>query len=211
MSDNTQTMVRVTDPIERISHWLLAGSCLFCLFTGLGLMFRSWDFIPALLGGLYALKWMHIFSGVAFAFALISAYLMWKKDCAFEPDDAKWIVQGGGYLWKTDKLPPVYKYNAGQKLFFWFVVIFGALIVLTGLVMWNPMAFPVAVARWSYALHALSALVIGSFFVVHLYLGTIGNPGTFQAMTTGLCTRAWCKTHCPRWLEDHYKKIEQEP
>ncbi len=107
MSDNTQTMVRVTDPIERISHWLLAGSCLFCLFTGLGLMFRSWDFIPALLGGLYALKWMHIFSGVAFAFALISAYLMWKKDCAFEPDDAKWIVQGGGYLWKTDKLPPV--------------------------------------------------------------------------------------------------------
>ena len=118
MSGKILNMVRVTDPIERIAHWLLAGSCLFCLFTGLGLMFRSWDFIPALLGGLYATKWMHIFSGVVFAFTLIYAFMMWKKDCAFEPDDAKWIAQGGGYLWKTNNLPPVYKYNAGQKLFF---------------------------------------------------------------------------------------------
>jgi len=211
MSDNTQTMVRVTDPIERISHWLLAGSCLFCLFTGLGLMFRSWDFIPALLGGLYALKWMHIFSGVAFAFALISAYLMWKKDCAFEPDDAKWIVQGGGYLWKTDKLPPVQVQCRPEALLLVRSHLRGTHRAhRAGHV--EPHGIPGSRgALVSYALHALSALVIGSFFVVHLYLGTIGNPGTFQAMTTGLCTRAWCKTHCPRWLEDHYKKIEQEP
>ena len=95
MSDTVRDMVRVTDPIERISHWLLAGSCLFCLFTGLGFMFRTWGFIPSLLGGLYALKWMHIFSGVVFGFALVHAYTMWRKDCAFEPDDAQWIKQGG--------------------------------------------------------------------------------------------------------------------
>ena len=52
----------------------------------------------------------------------------------------------------------------------------------------------------------MSAMVIGSFFVVHLYLGTIGNPGTAPAMFTGFCSRAWCETHCPRWLAEHDKK-----
>ncbi len=206
MSNHTADMVKVTDATERIAHWILAGSCLFCLFSGLGLMFHSWNFIPALLGGLYATKWMHIFSGVVFSFSLIYAYFMWQKDCAFEPDDAKWIMNGGGYLWETTNLPPVYKYNAGQKLFFWFVMIFGLIIIVSGLVMWNPLIFPDLVARWSYPLHAMSAFVIGSFFVVHLYLGTIGNPGTAKAMFTGFCSRAWCETHCPRWLAERDNK-----
>jgi formate dehydrogenase subunit gamma len=199
-------MVQVTDATERVAHWILAGSCLFCLFTGLGLMFHTWKFIPNFLGGLYALKWMHIFSGLAFGVSLAYSFFMWAKDCAFEADDAKWIMKGGGYLWDVKDLPPVYKYNAGQKLFFWFVVIFGGLVVLSGLVMWDPLLFPVIVARWAYPIHAMSAMVIGSFFVVHLYLGTIGNPGTASAMFTGECTRAWCQTHCPRWLEEHDKK-----
>ncbi len=208
MSHHTKDMVRVTDATERLAHWLLAGSCLVCLISGLGIMFQSWDIIATVMGGLYATKWIHTFSGVVFAFSLIYAFFMWRKDCAFEADDAKWIAKGGGYLWETSDLPPVYKYNAGQKLFFWFVVIFGILIIASGLVMWlwNPETFSPAVARWAYALHALSALVIGSFFVVHLYLGTIGNPGTATAMFTGWCSRAWCETHCPRWLEERDKK-----
>lgn len=205
MSHDTHALVRVTDPVERVAHWILAGSCLFCLITGLGFMFHAWSIIPTLLGGYYATKWMHIFSGVIFAMALGYAYYMWKKDCEFEPDDLGWILQGGGYLWKTNSLPPVYKYNAGQKGFFWFVVVFGVIIVLTGLVMCNAHYFP-AFARWGFMLHAMAAMVIGAFFVVHLYLGTIGNPGTVQAMFTGMCTRAWCEHHCPRWLAEHDKK-----
>ena len=199
-------MVKVTDAAERIAHWLLAASCLFCLFSGLGLMFQSWKFIPELLGGLYATKWMHIFSGVIFSFSLIYAYFMWRKDCYFEVDDGKWIMNGGGYLWPTNNLPPVYKYNAGQKAFFWCIMFFGALIVASGLVMWNAYSVPGVIARWAFALHALSAMVIGSFFVVHLYLGTIGNPGTASAMFTGFCTKAWCETHCPRWYAERGKK-----
>ena len=200
-------MVRVTDSVERIAHWILAGSCLLCLISGLGFMFHAWEIIPTVLGGYYATKWIHIFSGVVFAMALAYAYWMWKKDCSFEQDDLGWILQGGGYLWETDNLPPVYKYNAGQKAFFWFVVVFGVTIVLSGLVMWYPETFPVSMARWAYMLHAMSAFVIGAFFILHLYLGTIGNPGTVQAMTTGKCSRAWCAHHCPRWLADHEAKV----
>jgi len=207
MSAN-ERMVRVTDPVERIAHWILAGSCLFCLLTGLGFMFHSWSIIPTILGGYYATKWMHIFSGVIFSFSLAYGYIMWKKDCEFEKDDLGWILQGGGYLWETNKLPPVYKYNAGQKAFFWFLIVFGAIIVVSGLIMWNPLIFPVMIARWAYMLHAMSVFVLASFIVVHIYLGTIGNPGTVSAMITGWVTKAWCETHCPRWLAERDKKLE---
>jgi len=201
-------MVRVTDPVERIAHWIMAGSCLFCILSGLGLMFQAWDIIPTMLGGYYATKWMHIFSGVIFAFGLIYGYLMWKKDCEFDPDDLGWILQGGGYLWQTTKLPPVYKYNAGQKAFFWVLVIAGVTIIVTGLIMWNPLWVPAVIARWAFMLHALGVVLLGSFIMVHIYLGTIGNPGTVAAMITGWVTRAWCETHCPKWLAERDKKPE---
>ncbi len=206
MSGNNKDMIRVTSPVERLSHWVLAVSCLICLITGLGFMFRTWEVIPSLFGGYYAAKWIHIFSGVIFTMSLINAFFMWRKDCAFEKDDLGWIIQGGGYLWEAKNLPPVYKFNAGQKAFFWFVVVFGAIIAVSGFFMWFSAGLPPVIARLSYMLHALGVFVVASFFIVHLYLGTIGNPGTAQAMFTGYCPRAWCETHCPRWLEDYDKK-----
>jgi formate dehydrogenase subunit gamma len=195
-------MVKITDGIERVVHWLLAGSCLFCLLSGLGLMFHSWSFIPHMLGGYYAAKWMHIFSGVAFSAALVYSYFMWKKDCLFEPDDLKWILKAGGYLWEVKELPKVYKYNAGQKAFFWVLAICGAIIVVSGLIMVNPLILPIVVARFAFMFHAGAVVALGSFIVIHIYLGTAGNPGTVSAMLTGWVTRPWCETHCPRWLEE---------
>src|SRR5512137_72811 len=101
-----EAMVRITDVEERIVHWLLAGSCIFCLLTGLGLMFQSWSFIPTLFGGYYATKLMHIFAGVVFSGMLVRSYFMWKKDCVFEPDDMGWVLKAGGYLWPVENLPP---------------------------------------------------------------------------------------------------------
>jgi formate dehydrogenase subunit gamma len=206
MSHHEKDMIMVTDATERIAHWILALSCLFCVITGLGLMFHAWAIIPTVLGGYYATKWMHIFSGVIFAIATGYAYFMWAKDSMFEKDDLGWMMQAGGYLWEAKNLPPVYKYNAGQKAFFWCVIAFGALIVVSGLAMVNAQIFPPMIARWAFMLHALSGLVIAAFIVIHIYLGTIGNPGTVGAMITGYCSRAWCQTHCPRWLEEKEKK-----
>lgn len=202
-----EDLIKVTDAEERIVHWILAGSCLFCLITGIGFMYHSWSFIATFLGGYYAMKWMHIFSGLAFTASLVYSYFMWKKDCEFEPSDLQWVLKGGGYLWKVKDLPPVYKYNAGQKAFFWILVACGALIVLSGLIMWNPIIYPVVVARFAYMFHAGAVVVLGAFIIVHIYLGTAGNPGTVTAMFTGQVTRAWCETHCPRWLaeRDNYK------
>ena len=203
-----EAVVRITDAEERIVHWILAASCLFCLFTGLGLQFQAWDIIPTILGGYYATKLMHIYSGVVFTGMLVYSFFMWRKDCGFEPADLQWVLKAGGYLWPVKDLPPVYKYNAGQKAFFWILIVCGVIIAASGFLMWlwNPLSVPAIIARMAYMAHAGAVVLLGAFIVVHMYLGTIGNPGTVSAMITGEVTRSWCKTHCPRWLAERDKK-----
>ncbi len=210
MSHHDKNIVIVTDAEERIVHWVLAGTCLFCLITGLGFMFPSWTFIANFLGGYYAMKWMHIFSGLGFTVALIYSFFLWKKDCIFEESDLQWVLKAGGYLWPVKDLPPVYKYNAGQKAFFWVLMLSGIIIVVSGFIMWNPVIFPQLLAQFAYMCHAMGVMVLGAFIVIHMYLGTAGNPGTVSAMITGEVTRAWCETHCPRWLADHDGKKPEE-
>ncbi len=53
-----------------------------------------------------------------------------------------------------------------------------------------------------YFLHALGFVVIFPFFFVHLYLGTIGSPGSLPAMTSGWVTRAWLMKQHPKWLKE---------
>ncbi len=205
------TKVYVTDVEERLVHWILAASCLFCVLTGVGLMFHSWSIIPTLLGGYYATKLMHIYSGVVFAGMLVYSYYLWRKDCGFEESDLDWVLKAGGYLWPVKELPPVYKYNAGQKAFFWCLIVTGVVIVVTGLFMWlwNPASVPNVLARIMYMLHAGAVVVLAAFIMIHIYLGTAGNPGTVSAMITGYVTKAWCKTHCPRWYQEKFEKDAQ--
>ena len=98
MSHHDKNIIQVTDAGERVIHWILAGTCLFCVITGIGFMYHS-DFIAYSLGGYYSMKWMHIFSGIGFTVAFICSFLMWKKDCVFEESDLLWVLKGGGYLW----------------------------------------------------------------------------------------------------------------
>ncbi len=199
-------MIKITDGVERTVHWLLAGSCLFCLISGLGLMFHSWSFIPHILGGYYAAKWMHIFSGVIFIPALVYSYFMWKKDCLFEPDDLNWILKAGGYLWEVKELPKVYKYNAGQKMFFVIVAISGFYMFITGMIMWFPLGFPKPLVRLMYLLHATGAVVMGAGIIVHGFLGTFANPGSVPAMMHGWVTKGWLKTQHPRYYRELQEK-----
>jgi formate dehydrogenase subunit gamma len=91
-------------------------------------------------------------------------------------------------------------------MFFLAVAIFGLVMVITGLIMWFPLMFPSWFVRWLFTFHALGFVVISAFFFVHLYLGTIGSPGSAPAMFTGWVTRAWLKKQHPKWL----KEMEEE-
>jgi formate dehydrogenase subunit gamma len=79
--------------------------------------------------------------------------------------------------------------------------LFWVIMVGTGIFMWFPVLGP-PVTRWLYVGHVLGVLVLGSFLVIHFYLGTYGNPGTFQVMGHGYVTKGWAKKHRPKWLKD---------
>jgi formate dehydrogenase subunit gamma len=197
-------MIKASDAFERIIHWWLAITCLLLIITGLGMMFHSLNFLGIPVGGLKNLKLIHNFTGILFIPALIFAILVWWKEAAiFEfPEDLEWIKCAGGYLWHVDNPPETGKYNPGQKAFFLAVAGFGLLMVVSGLIMWFPLTLPRVLVSWMYPLHALGLLVIFPFFFIHLYLGTIGVPGSAQAILTGYVTRSWAEKQCPKWLKE---------
>ena len=199
-------LIKVTSGYERFVHWLLAISCLLLCFTGMGMMYKSLNFFGVIMGGLYGLKEVHEITGLVFGVALVLAIIMWWKEAGVFvfPEDLDWFKTAGGYLWHVDKVAETGKYNPGQKMFFLTIALFGVLMLVTGFFMWFPGAFPLGMEllRWLYPLHALGFLVIFAFFFVHLYLGTIGNPGTVQAMINGWVTRNWLKKQHPGWLKE---------
>ena len=197
-------MIKVTSGYERFVHWILAISCLLLCFTGLGIMYKELNFFGVIFGGLKGLSTVHDIMAVVFAVSLVLAIVMWWKEAGIFvfPEDLDWIMTAGGYLWHVDKVPETGKYNPGQKMFFLTVALCGLMMVCTGFFMWYPTILPAALMDWVYVLHVLGFVVIFAFFFVHLYLGTIGNPGTVQAMISGWVTRNWLKKQHPKWLKE---------
>jgi formate dehydrogenase subunit gamma len=199
-------LIKVTSGYERFVHWLLAISCLLLCFTGLGMMYKELNFFGVVMGGLHGLKVVHNITGVVFGVALLLAIQMWWKEAGLFvfPEDLEWFKAAGGYLWHLDKVPETGKYNPGQKMFFLTVALFGLLMLVTGFFMWFPAYFPFGMElfRWLYPLHVVGFVVIFAFFFIHLYLGTIGNPGSVQAMLTGYMEKPVLKMLHPKWLKE---------
>ena len=88
--------------------------------------------------------------------------------------------------------------------------------VITGVIMWaGAHTFGAMAVAVSYVLHDISALIMLFGIFIHLYLSTIGQPGTIQAMTRGTVSEAWAWTHAPAWYRqmtgrDPRQALEQE-
>jgi formate dehydrogenase subunit gamma len=208
-----KNLIQASTAFERVVHWVLGGSCLFLLLTGFGLMFHSLSFISLVFppiplfsdlypGGYSTMKLFHNLCGILFALSFLPALVAWGKDTLFiDEEDKKWFRVLGGYLWEVEHVPEAGKFNAGQKVFFMVLFLFWVIMVGTGIFMWFPVLGP-PLTRWLYVGHVLGVLVLGSFLVIHFYLGTYGNPGTFQVMGHGYVTKGWAKKHRPKWLKD---------
>lgn len=192
--------------LERIAHWTLVGSCLICLITGFGFMFRSLDIFQKIFGLPHGAKHVHHFFGLMFFISLFLVFFVWVKDCGFDKEDIKWFKVLGGYIIRTKQHFDLYKFNPGQKIFFYYTVIFGMLISITGYIMWRPFSFNRYIVQMSYPVHALCAFLFAIGFLGHGYLGSWANPGSITVITSGRVTRAWCEHHRPRWTKKMIKE-----
>ena len=54
--------------------------------------------------------------------------------------------------------------------------------------------------------HSIIALLFIAVILAHIYIGTLGMEGAFEAMGTGSVDLNWAKEHHGVWLEDEVAK-----
>ncbi|MGA1868478.1 MAG: formate dehydrogenase subunit gamma [bacterium] len=193
---------------EIIIHWFHLLFFMILLITGLLL------FVPRFLpfwgeivkGTIWTKKVHHI---CAFPFMFILPFMAWMfwKPCKWEEGDFTWITRGGGYIGHLFKnVPEAGEFNAGQKLFYYFTVLSGIVFTISGIIMWQAHSMPPALVRWMYVAHDCAMLLVVLFFVAHVYLSSIGAPGSIQLLFNGKVSHKWARLHHPRWYKELKKK-----
>ena len=192
---------------SRVIHWTTAVTFFLCLFTGMPIWTPVFGWMSVFFGGLAVCRWLHPLLGVAFSAAMLVMFVHWVREMVLDRSDRGWfgpkLVR---YLRYQEVDPDAGKYNGGQKLLFWAVSLASLALLATGIVMWFPEVFPVLLREASILLHDSTFVLFTMAIVVHVYLGTAAEPGTFHSMTRGTVTRSWARMHHPRW----YREVTRE-
>ena len=186
----------------RVNHWIVALLFLCAALSGLAFFHPSLFFVSALFGGGPWARILHPFLGVlmVLGFAVLFAQV-WRENLWTKLDN-EWLRRSGQLIsGHEDGMPPVAKYNAGQKLVFWVSAICLLVLLVTGFVFWRPWfadAFPVPLRRAAVVLHATAATILILSVIVHVY-AAIWVKGSVRAMTRGTVSEAWARRHHPLW------------
>ena len=192
---------------DRVVHWVLAVAFFVLVISGLGLFAHTFFGYFSFFGGPEQGILAHKIAGIVFLITSVLLFFAHAKDtCCFDSDDRKWFGAFGGYLSKDESKIPQGKFNAGQKLFAMFSFIAALVLGITGFVIWDPTAMERGMTQFSLMLHGLFFILIMMGAVVHIYLATIGNPGTVDGMLWGHVKRIWAKKHASKW----YKEVAGE-
>ena len=196
---------------ERFTHWLTASSFLILGVTGLNVTFGRSLLLP-LLGpeAFTALsvfgKYLHNYLGFAFMLGVTLTFLIWVRDNIPGSIDVAWLKAGGGIL-KGSHHPPAKRFNGGQKIIFWTVVLGGALLSLSGLHLLFPNLVDGGIAEIQKhsVIHGVLAMVMVAIIIAHIYIGSVGMEGARDAMTSGEVDLNWAKQHHSLWVEEELK------
>ena len=190
---------------ERTNHWFTAIAFVLLAASGLALFHPSMYWLTALLGGGTWTRILHPFIGVAmFVSFLLLAIKFWPHN-ALERSDRAWLARWRDVVANREAgLPEVGRYNGGQKLLFWVMVVTMILLLVSGVVIWQPYfapAFPITLVRLAVLVHAASAFVLMLGIIVHVY-AALWVKGSMRAMLRGYVSAAWAKKHHAAWYRD---------
>src|SRR5574340_1153457 len=199
------TMIQRYTARERNNHWVVAILFVLAGFSGLALFHPAFFFLTNLFGGGPWTRILHPFSGaVMFLFFMAMAARFWRFN-HFTPADGQGMKRIKDVLCHRGQgLPELGKYNAGQKYLFWVMVVSIPVLLLSGIVIWQPWFapyFPIWLLRVAVVVHALAAWIMILGIVVHVY-AAIWVKGTVRAMTRGTVSAAWARHHHRAWYRD---------
>lgn len=186
--------------VERVVHWFVALTFIYLMLSGFALGYPRMSWLYDVLGGGQTVRFLHPIIGVAFTVGVLVMLVLWLRDMLFSAVDRAWVRRLRTYAREGHVDLDIDRFNAGQKGYFWFAVLSGVLLLLTGIPLWFPDLLGRTAnltARWLH--HALFLLSVGGF-IIHVYMSTAMFPGTLRAMTRGTVERRWAAWHHPRWF-----------
>ena len=223
--------------LDRFAHWLMAGSFVILALTGLNLLYGRYVLLPVIgpeafsvltIGGKYA----HNYLSFAFMAGLALSFIRWVRDNVPSKIDIQWIKQGGGIFVKGVH-PPARKFNAGQKIIFWAVMIGGLSVSMSGIAllfpyetemfsktfaMLNTVGFnlptdltPLQEQQYNQIWHGIVSLVLVVMIIAHIYIGSVGMEGAIDAMYSGQVDKNWAKEHHGLWVEEVEQAGKSKP
>jgi formate dehydrogenase subunit gamma len=205
-----RTIVRF-NAFERFVHWITATCFVILAITGLNITFGKSLLLPVLGPDAFTAwsqfgKYAHNYLSFPFTLGVILIFLIWIGGNIPNKVDIEWIKRGGGIV--GDDHPPAYRFNAGQKLIYWIVIIGGTAVAVSGYYLMFPFYGGVGVAGMQTAqiVHGIVALLFVAAMLAHIYIGTIGMEGAFEAMGTGEVDVNWAKEHHSLWVEEEMRK-----
>ncbi|MGI9509909.1 MAG: formate dehydrogenase subunit gamma [Geminicoccaceae bacterium] len=230
--ESSYRLIRFTN-FERAVHWMTASSFVILAITGLNLLYGRY-FMPILVGPeIFAWltiggKLAHNYLAFAFMIGLALMFVLWLSENIPNHHDLVWLVKGGGVLVKGVH-PPAKKFNAGQKIIFWLVMLGGAALSLSGLALLFPFKFPMIATmfaqandwfgtalpialtpmqeqQYTHLWHAIVGVIMTAIILAHIYIGSIGMEGAFDAMAEGDVDYNWAREHHGLWVRELEEK-----
>jgi formate dehydrogenase subunit gamma len=200
---------------DRVLHWYTAVLFIILAITGLSLLWGRHVLIPVLGKEGFAAwanlaKPTHDYLSLAFTAGLVVMLLKWFHHNIPAAYDLEWIKKVGGYLGGGH--PPAGFANAGEKAYYWTLVIAGTALVVSGFYLLFPnLGFERAAMQNANIFHGASALILTAFVCLHIYLGTLGSEGAFEGMITGEVDEGWARQHHGVWLDEVQQRERQRP
>jgi formate dehydrogenase subunit gamma len=202
---NDDDLIERHKPVDRVNHWLTAITMILAGLSGLALFHPAFFWLTNLFGGGTWTRILHPFIGVVLAASFWFLALRFWNDNLITDADREWMRRIRDVLAnRLHKLPEVGRYNAGQKYLFWLMVATIALLLLSGIVIWQPWFAPwfsIGLMRVAALIHAVAAFALIAGILGHIY-AVIWIKGTLRGMTRGTVTRAWAKYHYPGWYRE---------
>jgi formate dehydrogenase subunit gamma len=204
-----RTIVRFNG-FERFIHWMTATCFIILAVTGLNVTFGRPLFVSAFGSEAFSAwaqwaKYAHNYLSFPFTIGVAVIFLMWLAGNIPNKVDVEWLKRGGGIV--GHEHAPAYRFNAGQKGIYWIVVIGGTLMAISGYVLMFPFyGTDIGNMQWAETVHGVVAMLFVAAMLAHIYIGTIGMEGAFEAMGSGTVDINWAKEHHDLWVNEELGK-----
>jgi formate dehydrogenase subunit gamma len=199
------TIVRF-NAAERFVHWMTAACFVALALSGLNVSFGKRLLLPLMSPEAFTAwsewaKYAHNYLSFPFTLGVVLIFLMWIGGNIPNRIDLEWLKRGGGMIGHDH--PPAERFNAGQKMIYWIVVLGGAAIAVSGYMLIFPFyGTDIETMQSAEMAHGIIAMLFIAAMLGHIYIGTIGMEGAFEAMGQGTVDVNWAKEHHSLWLEE---------